>query len=138
VSGICYHIYKYVYIYKYTYINIHYCTDLVFTSSSSIYNYLLNKADFTFFLKQLKLSNFFNFWRQVFIQLNTHVYQIRVCTLECDTVLLGESFVTFWRIIVTSFSRLKQFKTWPFRLKALQSKMWQICLYHISEHLNFI
>jgi hypothetical protein len=58
VSGICYHIYKYVYLYKYTYINAYYCTDLVFKNSSSIYNDLLNKADFTFFLKQLKLSNF--------------------------------------------------------------------------------
>ena len=57
MSGICYH--EYVYFHKYAYLNTHYCTDLVFKNSSSVYNDLLNKIDFTFFLKQLKLSNFF-------------------------------------------------------------------------------
>ena len=46
VSGICYH--KYVCLYKYANLNTHYCTDLVFKNSSSVYNYVLKKIVFTF------------------------------------------------------------------------------------------
>jgi len=67
VSGICYR--KYVYFHKYAYLNTHYCTNLVFKNSSSVYNDLLNKSDFTLFLKQLKLSS-------IFISLGKYLYNL--------------------------------------------------------------
>jgi hypothetical protein len=83
--------------------------NLMFRNSLSVYKASLNKTDFTFFLKQLKLSNFLYIFGQEFVLLDTHINHallIRRCITELSVKIVFTSCIMLMYYIIllqTSF-----------------------------------